>query len=327
MVPPSNSNAAAVKTVPKMTVIAVVGDLRGRARRLLDALAAQTVTDLLEVLVADVGRKGLPELEPPPGLRVEIIRLDPTSTWGQARAAALRQARAPLVALIEDHCYPTPAWAEALLDAHRGPWVAIGYAFTNPDPSSYVSRAALVVDYGRWMHPARGGRAKLLSFNNVSYKRDALESLEKPLEALLATDFHVQQELRRRGMPMYVEARAVAAHENYSNLRHLLAANHDYSRALASDRSRIENWGRPRRLFHGVATMAVAPLISILRLVRSLPGRRGVWCAVLAASPVLLLSAVWTAVGESFGYLVGGGAKIEERIKHWEVYAKRSLGG
>jgi len=310
---------------PKMTVIVLFGHLRSRTQRLLSAVAAQTVAESIELVVADLGDEGGEDLELPENPATRVIVLGPDTSWGEARAAALREAKAPVVAFIEDHCYPSPGWAEALLVAHRGPWAAVGYAFTNADPSTYISRAALVVDYGKWMHPIRGGPGRLLSYNNVSYKTKTLLDLDQPLEQLLATDFHAHRQLLSRGHRLYVESDAVAAHENYSRLGDLLWANHEYCRALAADRSHIEGWGAIRRLLQGLATPFVAPPISVLRLLRSLPGRPGMTHQVMTAAPLMLLCAIWSGVGESLGYILGGRG-LAERVKHWEVEATRSLG-
>src|SRR5690606_27179000 len=140
---------------------------RERAQRVLDAVDAQTRADALELIVVDLGAAGAPPLRHPARVPLVHVPLPRTTAWGSARAAALRHAHADLVAYIEDHCYPEPGWAAALLDAHQGPWAAIGYAFTNPNPENYIARAALLVDYGKWAHPARTGPARLLPYNNV----------------------------------------------------------------------------------------------------------------------------------------------------------------
>jgi hypothetical protein len=43
------------------------------------------------------------------------------------------------VAFIEDHGFPARDGAEKLIEAHVGPWAAVGYAFTNANPKSYLS--------------------------------------------------------------------------------------------------------------------------------------------------------------------------------------------
>jgi hypothetical protein len=309
-------------TLPEMSVLLVIGARRERAQRVLDALDAQTRADALEVVVIDLAAEGAPPLRRPGRVPMAYIPLPPTTAWGAARAVAVRRAQAELLAFVEDHCYPHPGWAEALLEAHRGPWAAVGYAFTNPNPDRYLARAAMFADYGIWAHPARTGPARLLPYNNVSYRRAALLALGDRLEQLLGSDFHVHRELSRRGLPMYVEGRALAAHENFTRLGSLLRANHHYARLLAADRVRNGRWGGPRRFAWGVGTLVVAPLISLGRRLGSLPGRRAVWGEAAAALPVLVVAAAWTGVGESLGYLLGPGTSGEE-MRRWEVHAER----
>jgi hypothetical protein len=307
---------------PALSVLMVAGQRRERAQRVLDAVAAQSRADALEMVVVDLAADTTP-LRLPAGLPTRVVALPAATSWGPARARAFRESGAPLVAFIEDHCYPAPGWAEALLEAHRQPWDAVGYAFTNPYPDHYVSRAAMMFDYGLWAHPAKGGPSPLLSYNNVSYKREALLLLgDERLDALLATDFHVHQELLRRGRTLGVAAAALAAHENFTDFGDLMAANHHYTRALAAGRVKVQGWGRARRIFYGLATPFGAPLITLHRRLRSLRGRPSLWGQFAAVLPAVVVVSIWTAVGEALGYLLGAGSS-QRLTSHFEIHARR----
>ncbi len=304
----------------------VAGRRRERAQRVLDCLAAQTARDKLEIVVGDMSTDVPPPLRPPDGIPYRCLQLDGDTSWGEARSSVLHHSTAPIVAYIEDHCYPSPGWAAELLTAHQQPWAAVGYAFTNPNPESYVSRGSLMYDYGLWMHPANGGPSKLLAYNNVSYKRQPLMALGEDLPASLSSDFHVHQAFADQGLEMAVAPDALAAHENFARLHGILQANHHYCRVLAARRVAAGGWGWPLRLFYLAATPVGAPLISIGRLLRSMRGRQSLWGEVVYTSPVVLLTAIWTACGEALGYVFGPGSS-EEALQHWEVHAKRRLEG
>lgn len=312
--------------VPELSVLMVAGRRRERAQRVLDALGAQTCRDKLEIVVADLAPDTAPALEPPDGIPYESLELAGDTSWGQARAEVLTRSSAPIVAYIEDHCYPSSGWAAAILTAHQEPWAAVGYAFTNPYPENYVSRSAMMFDYGIWIHPANRGASKLLAYNNVSYKRQPLLDLGSDLTASLSCDFHIHNAFQRQGLEMAVEPDALAAHENFAHLGGILSANHHYCRVLAAQRAEAGGWSWPLRLFYFVATPIGAPLISFGRLIRSMKGRRSLWGELVYTSPVVLLTAIWTACGESLGYVFGPG-KSEKALSHWEIHAKRSLQG
>jgi hypothetical protein len=306
----------------ELAVLMIAGRRRERAQRVLEALERQTCRDRLEILVADMASESPQALLPPEGISTRIFPIDAQTSWGEARAMALEQAQAPLVAYIEDHCYPSIEWAAAILEAHSRGWAAVGYAFTNANPETYISRASLMNDYGLWIHPASGGRQRLLSYNNVSYQRESLLGLDGDPSALLSSDYHIHELFHRRGQITGVAAGALAAHENFDRLSGILQANHHYCRVLAANRVERGDWSWPLRLFYGVATPVGAPLIALGRLVWSLRNRPSLWLEFLITLPVVLLISIWTAIGEARGYVFGRG-RSEEALSHWEVNASR----
>jgi hypothetical protein len=290
----------------------------------LDALATQTAVDKIEVIVIDLADAEMPELTTAAHLKTIYVRRPGLRSWARARIEGVRHARAPIVAFIEDHCFPAMPWAEVLIEAHGGPWAAVGYAFTNANPATYASRAGIFADYALWAHPAKHGPAERLPGNNVSYKRDLLLAFGDRLEAVIAPDFNLHEEFRRRGLPMFVESRALAAHENFAQIAGLLQSNHYYCRLLAANRAASQQWGRPRRLVYGVGVPLGAPAIKFLRLLRSLRGRRALWPGFVASLPVLGLCYLWAAAGESAGYLFGVG-RAEAGFNRWELEAEREV--
>src|SRR4029079_4023110 len=160
-------------------------------------------------------------------------------TLGSSRFAAFRHATAPIVAVIEDHAIARRDWGEALLNAFQGPWAAVGYAFENSNPHTYLSRSCMVNDYGRWMTPARGGVVTQLAGHNVSYRRDALLAFGGELEHLLTPDFLVHQALVAKGERLYLEANAVVGHENFTHVGPAISAHFAYLRMLAGMRARL----------------------------------------------------------------------------------------
>jgi hypothetical protein len=312
---------------PLLSAAVVVGSQRRRAQRSVLAACRQTAIDSIEVIVVDLAPPGPPDLETPPGVAVTYRRVAEARLWTWGRAEAARLARAPVVAYLEDHCYASPGWAEALIERHREPWAAVGYAFTNANPETWVSRRAMINDYGYWMHPAPSGPQRLLPGNNVSYKRELLLSFGDRLERVLTPDFSLQEIFRSRGLPMCTEPRALAAHENWPTLSSLLRAGYTYGRALGAGRARTQSWGRPRRLFYGCVSPLSAPLFGAVRLLRRLPGRPPeVVRLTLAGLPIYLLAHFAAGIGEGWGYLTGKGPG-EEALDYCEIGAPHTTIG
>lgn len=307
---------------PLLSAIVTVGSCRDRAQRVLHALCAQSVAESIEVIVVDLAAENSPRLHTAPQVRTIYLPRPRNEPYAHARGEGVRHATAPVVAFLEDHCFPARDWAQLLIEIHKGPWAAVGYGFVNANPKTYLSRASMIVDYGLWMHPASHGPANFLAGNNVSYKREILASFGDQISTVLAPDFNLQETLVKRGLPMFVESRALAAHQNFTRLSGLLHANHAYCRLLAANRADAQSWSRVRRIVYGCVTPLSAPTIKFLRLVQSLRGRLTLLPAVVAAVPIIGIVFCWAAIGESFGYLFGRGT-AEQDFNLWELEAER----
>jgi Glycosyl transferase family 2 len=298
---------------PSLSAVMVAGPLRERAERTLAGLRRQTALERIEVIVVDAAGPDSRRLRVPEGLpakRLELAEPEP----GEERAAAIGAARSPVIAFIEDHSVPDPGWAESLIEAHRGPWSAVGYAFTVPEPSNYISRAGLVSEAGAWMHPARRRRVRSLPTTNVSVKRDALLEVAGDTASFLLYGHVLHGQLGRAGQPMLLEPGAVIAHEYLPRLMPLLLANYGHGRLLGH--SRAASWGSVRRAVWALGTPLSAPVVRAARLIRGL-GRPRAAARALASAPVLVLAYAAAALGEALGYVLGAGAWAE-RIERYE---------
>jgi len=307
----------------KLSAILVVGQRRARSQRVLDALCAQTAIDAMEIVVLDLVDDGTPPLTYPSHLSV-IYKTDARHhTLAGARLAAFRHATAPIAAFIEDHAVPRRDWADALIKAHEGPWAAVGYAFENSNPQTYLSRSCMVNDYGQWMTPARGGERRILPGHNLSYKRDALIAFGVELANLLTPDFLLHRALRATGERLYLEPRAIVGHENFTRLPDAAKAHFTYLRMLAGIRARAGHWSWLRRIGYGIAVLPGAPAIALWRVYGSLRGRPSLVPLFLAALPLCVPIQLFAAVGESLGYLFGEGSAGRD-MSYWESTAVRS---
>ncbi len=309
----------------RLSAVLVAGPCRLRAQRVVDALAAQTAIPFMEIIVVDLAAESVPRLTAPVGATLVYLPRPGLVRWGQARADGARVARAPIVAFVEDHCFPAPDWAEHLLDAHQGPWAAVGYAFTNANPESRMSRTGLLARYGMFAHPVAGGVARFIAGNNVSYKRHLILEAGQQLDTLLDIDFNMQEDLIRRGHQLFVERRALAAHLNYTTLSGECQTGRPYCRLLAAHRVEVNGWGFPRRILYGLLTPVSAPVIRLTRLALSLRGRRVLWPAAITGLPWIIVMYVSDALGESAGYLFGAGGAARAVLKY-ELETERESG-
>jgi hypothetical protein len=309
---------------PKLSAVLVVGEQRERARGTIEAIAAQTAVDSIELILVDLCPEA-PRVPEPRSPRTSQVVLPPSTPWGSVRAAGVRAARSPIVAFLEDHVTPNPGWAEALLQAHRAPWAAVGYAFLAGD-QRWSSRATLIAEYGPWAHPAAGGPSRLLPGNNISYKRDTLLALGGALDRALEIDNNLHRRFAAMGLEGAVEPRALVRHHELAGVWQAASANHSYNRLLASGVARDEDWPLPRRVLYSIAAPIGAPVMRAARLARSLLGRRSLWRQAAMAMPVAGVIWFWSGVGQALGYLFGRG-DAERRLIAWELGARRASSG
>jgi hypothetical protein len=123
-------------------------------------------------------------------------------------------------------------------------------------------------------------------------------------------------------LPLLVEGRARAAHQNFSSYVRDTITGHWYCRLLAARRAETQSWSLTRRVVHGFGAPLGSPAIRLARLLSSLRGRRQLWGPVVAAVPLTLGWYVTDALGESLGYLFGAG-DAESQALRWELNEAR----
>ncbi len=300
---------ASVGHSPAMSVIVTTPDSYDTIRQLVRALRLQTARDALEVVIvapsAAAIRVGVADLQSFCCWR--IVELGVFRTAAQAKTAGIRSATSPVVVLTEDHCFPDPGWAHALIEAHRGDWAAVGPAMDNANPRSLISWADFILGYGPWFNPPGADEVDLLPGHNTSYKRDLLLGYGERLEALLGAESNLHQDLRARGYRLYLEPAAKAFHTNFTEPSRWIPYLFYSGRLFAAERGR--NWPPLRRAGYS----AGAWLIPLVRLMRLLPGvvRTRPDLAAGISAP-LLFALVIDAVGQGVGYALGVGQAAEK---------------
>ncbi len=241
-----------------------------------------------------------------------VVEAGPFVSSAMARAEGIRAATAPLVALVEDHCFPEPGWAEALVKAHDGPWAVVGPAIGNANPATKTSWANLLVEYAPWLAPTVSSEMEHLPGHNSCYKRSVLVGYGSGLETLLQAESTLHWDLRSKGERLYLEGAAQANHVNYSLPFSWLRLRFHGGRLFAA--TRAQRWPLWRRWLYVIGG-ALIPVVRLGRILRELnrPGRpRWVLPGVL---PPLIGGLLIDGVGEMFGYALGAGRAAEEMLR------------
>lgn len=289
---------------PLLSVLCVTPDTLATLEPLFRALVEQTIATQLEiVLVAPAGAIN----EPLPFASnafniVTRVTGAPDATNPVLRASAVRSARAAYIAFTEDHCFPEPGWAEALVEALDSGAMGAGPIMVSANPSNAVSRANFLLEYGPWSHVGAAGRVRHLPGHNSAYRRDVLVALGTELDHVLELESPWLWQQSQAGATLLCVEKARSHHFNYSVLAPALPLRFYGGRVFGSNRAK--EWSLLKR----VLWVGALPLIIAVRWKRALeqagkfmPSQPLLFHAVVP----LLLSA--DSLGEVTGYLFGAG--------------------
>ncbi|MCK5147563.1 glycosyltransferase [bacterium] len=300
---------------PDLSVIIITPDFYKTIRKTIGTLRKQTVVNRMEIIIVVPDKTALePDYsELSPFLCYSIIEIETITSLGTAKAVGIREASAPLIALIEEHVYTDPGWAEALINAHKQPWAAVGPVVRNANPKGLMSWADFIITYGHWMEPLPAGVTDILPGHNSSYKRDILLSYGDSLGSMLEVEAILHGHLQSKGYQIYLEPDAIIYHLGFSRLIPSLPVQFHIGRLFAADRAK--QWSPLRRLLYTGGSPLI-PLIRLFRLtyklIRSGAQRRCPYAALPATIPGLVSS----ALGELAGYARGPGDSKKQMINY-----------
>ncbi len=327
----SVNHRGAVTGAASLSVVLVTTDTFVSVRRTVEHLARQTVRDRMELVLVAPSRATLDADATLLGRlgSTVVVEVGDIGSIGAANAAGVRRASAPVVVLAEDHCFPEPDWAAALIAAHRGDCAAVGPVVRNANPATAVSWADLFIGYGPWLGPCAGGAVDFLPGHNTSYKRAVLLGYGDRLEAMLGAETLLHWDLRAAGHRLLLEPTARVAHTNFSRWASWVRVQVLAGRVFAGAR------GAAMHPVARLAYVAGSPLIPLVRLVRiartAPPALRG---RLFRTLPALSIGLVLDALGQMAGYAFGAGdaparlARFEyQRVRHLTPGDRRAVFG
>jgi len=275
----------------------MVDTQRERGEKCLQSILGQNIINDMEVLLLDFAPPTMPLLRTSHHPAVRLVRLDYAIGFGGARGLAVRMARAPVVAFLEEHVVVRPGWAEAMLKAHNGGWAGVGPEVHNPTPGQGLSDLIFLTGYGDWAPPLKAGEGRLVPGQNSTFKRDVLLRYDSELDRLLEADILLQWRLRADGYKLYHEPKAQIDHWSEGHLRTLMFGFYLVMRNFASMRAEEYHWSPTRRALR----LTLVPLGSFYRSARLLWGlaRRG------SADFWKALAGVWAVFGAHLGGAAG----------------------
>lgn len=288
---------------PELTVVVASVNGLPYLERCLGALAERAPRS--EVVVADWTDEATRELVRRRWPAVRLLSFEEPMAVPELRAAGIGEARAPFVAVIEDHCVIDAGWEEAVLRAHRAGHSVVGGEIRNAQTGRVRDWAAFFCEYSEHMDPLPAGPAPSVPGMNVSYDRRAIAAME-PLLAEGRWETWLHPHLEAEGFAFHVEDGMVLHHDKDFGIREFSSQRWHYARSHAGMRN--DELG-PKRLVYAGGSPLIAPLM-LYRIGRNVRRRPRHLRRFTEAAPLMFAYLCVWAAGEAVGYLLGGGRSL-----------------
>jgi hypothetical protein len=287
---------------PLSVVIASVNGMPYVAR-CLDALARNAPE--AEVILADATDEATRAAVRDRWPGVTLLQPVGVATVPGLRAAGIAAARAPFIAVIEDHCLVRPGWSTRIVEWHRAGKPAVGGPVHNVVDERLRDWAAFFCEYSAFLEPMPVGPIHDLTGMNVSYDRRAIDAMRDLLDDGRWEGW-LHARLRERGLELWCDPELVIDHDKDFGFLEFAGQRYHYSRAHAGMRNAA--LGRKRALYF-LGSPLLPPLLysRIARNVSRAPGLRRTF--VRSTPLIVAYLAVW-AFGEAVGYAFGGGDSL-----------------
>ncbi len=294
--------------IPSLSVVLITGHLRKLSTQVLLALLEQDIIDRMEILIIDCVSPGIPPLPGSDHHSVRVINQPENINFEAAMMLGIRQARAPIVALLEEHCITLPGWAKALVEAHKEPWGAVCGEVINGNPGLGLSNAEFLTTRNiHWQSPAERSQLSMIDGHNAAYKRNILLSYGDQLELMLRAEAILLFKMQENGYKLLLEPAAKYIHVNEASFRTLPTTLFYWHRVFGHTRALIFHWSTAQRLMRLVLLPLLPWWHSASTLSYILKKRRNQLWIFTQNLPLVLFLHYCGSVGQAVGILFGEG--------------------
>lgn len=297
-----------METPPRLSVVIATGALRKVSSKALHALVQQDIIEQMEILIVDCAAAGTPPISDSDHARVSVIKVSEEVNFEAAMVMGIHQARAPIVALLEEHCIVLPGWAAAIIEAHKEPWGAVCGEVINGNPGLGISNAEFLATRDiRWQAPAERAQLPMLDGHNSAYKREILLGYGDRLELMLRAEAALLFKMQEDGYKLLLEPAARYIHINEASPGTLPSTLFYWHRIFGYTRALIFHWSPLQRL----KRLLMLPLLpwwhAADTFVYILKKRRDQLWMFMKNLPLILALHYCTNAGVAMGILFGEG--------------------
>ena len=217
----------------------------------------------------------------------------------ELRARGISAAHGEVIALIEDHGRPEAHWCRKIIEAHKHEFVGVGGAIENEVDRS-INWAVYYCDFVKYQNPVPQGETSSASDANISYKKNALMSIQ-PVWYRSFHETEVNWAIQSRNEKISLSPDIIVyQHRNNLKVGDALKERYIWGQSYAITRSRALSFAK--KIMYFVLT-PLLPLILFTRTTLSVLKKGRNLTAYLKASPLLFLLLIGWSLGEASGYL------------------------
>lgn len=295
--------------IKSISVIIPARNEEPRIARLINTVQAQQKENVaLEIIVVnDNSTDGTSNAATQAGARVVNVT-NKTGNPAHARNIGAREAKGDLLIFLDADCIPEEGWLDTLLQVYKNGWRCVGGSLKPPKNISFFSELDY---YCGWYHAHERQPSHIVYQHppcNLSVEKDLFMQTSGFTEtqpiAYAHEELAWQQELKDMNIPIYFEAKAMAAHHNREGFANVLRRNYRWANSAVESKYAAQNV-RMAWLYKypWLAALLALPLIPIHTLYIIFCWlKAGVW-KPLFMSPFILMARIAYGVGMFVGTL------------------------
>lgn len=221
--------------------------------------------------------------------------------YDRRRAIGLRLTSGRIIAMTEDHATPASDWVAQILKAHEESFQIIGGAIENGIDKP-LNWAWYYCDFGRYGRPFPTGEINYVSDVNVSYKKEALDSVQDIwYEAYRETILHWT--LQEKGSKLILNGNIVVYQQRpKTSLFKAFRERIQWGRVFAETRVAVSSISR--RFIYAIGSIILPPLL-LIRLLRNMRRHQRTVTQIIQTIPFAFLLLIGWSLGELLGYVFG----------------------
>jgi GT2 family glycosyltransferase len=206
----------------------------------LGSIVSQDTPFDFEVIVADSSEDGTRAIVESQFPQVRLLRLSGRAYPGTARNAAIREARADLLAMIDADCIADPDLLSRLVEAHdTTDYAAIGGAICDGTPNSASGTIGYLLEFREFIPASPRREVFTIPTANICYRRDVFERFGLFDDVRASEDLLYNWRLSIAGEQILFDPKIRVTHQNRTGWRKVITYQRTLGKSSALARHRM----------------------------------------------------------------------------------------